>query len=147
MAGPAAPSSRPMWSSREPLQNIWKREEIPQASLGPWRPLASGLAGRSTEQNEAKASEHPWWTSKMKLQQECKDAEADYSSRAEKMCMGPCGAHHASGNTLVDPNWWDTHPVSPVWCAGRKGTTVTRQREPRSDGAVDCRLMSTWPCR
>ena len=29
----ALPSSEPIWSSRERLQNIWKMEEIPPASL------------------------------------------------------------------------------------------------------------------
>ena len=42
--------------------------------------------------------------------------------QAEKMCMGPCGAHHASGNTLVDPNSLDTHPF-PV-------SDVSDEREP-----------------
>jgi hypothetical protein len=57
--------------------------------------------------------------------------------QAEKMCMGPCGAHHASGNTLVGPNALDTHPF-PMSDVSDETTATLRQNCPRC--AVDCRL-------
>jgi len=61
VAGPASPSSRPIWSSREPLQNIGDGRDtsiLSSQSLvtsTPWHLVWQGLA----EQNEAGASEHP----------------------------------------------------------------------------------------
>lgn len=55
------------------------------------------------------------------------------------MCMGPCGAHHASGNTLVGPNALDTHPF-PMSDESDERNHCNTASELSPCGSVDCRL-------